>query len=146
MCKDKLSSTCGKKHPSKCVIYEGDLHANTELESCDCHSVEDVIEDINSEIDDINNAIDVSSISADCMTFDVDPDQGKVLINEVVVETVAKVCELATKVEAEEDCPSIFTTDFTCLGLDMGCLTDSCGEPITNLKDLLQALINKVCQ
>lgn len=146
-CKDKIRSTCGKTVNAKCVDYEGPLRADTTLnEECGCYDLEDVIEDINIGIDDINNEIDVSDITSDCITFETNED-GEIVIEEVVKKTVAKVCELSQSFEDEfvADCPPVFGKDITCLNLDMKCLADACGAPITNLKDLLQALIDQTC-
>ena len=35
--------------------------------------------------------------------------------------------------------------DITGFNLDFDCLVDPCGDPITNLKTLLQLLINQAC-
>lgn len=145
-CKGKVSATCGKKHNAKCIDYEGTLHNNTELEDCGCFNLEDVVEDINAEIDDINEAIDVSGISSDCLTFETN-DEGVVVINEVVTKVVEKLDEFCTTLQeqAEGECPAIFEADITCLNLDFACLTDPCGQQITTLKGLLQALIYNTC-
>ena len=145
-CNDRLSRNCGKKHPATCIDYEGDLHENTNLDECDCHTLEDVIEDINDELDDINKQIDLSELGDSCFNFETD-DEGRIVVKEVLLKFEEAICDLqdATSTEDESGCPSIFTEDISCLNLDFGCLTDPCGGQITNLKDLLQALINQVC-
>lgn len=145
-CKGKVSATCGKRHNAKCIDYEGTLHNNTELDDCGCHNMEEVVEDINSELNDINDAIDVSGISSECLEFETN-DEGVVEINEVVTKVVTKLDEFCNTLgeTPEGECPAIFEADITCLGLDFGCLTDPCGEQITTLKTLLQALIYNTC-
>lgn len=144
-CKDKISNTCGKKINAKCVDYEGVLHENTELEDCNCHSVEAVIEDMNVALNTINESIDLSILGDDCI--DYDKVDGKIQVKEALKKLEECVCELKSKVDDvdAEDCPAIFSTDISCLGLDFECLTDPCDEPIGDLKDLLQALITQTC-
>lgn len=144
-CGSKVSSTCGKRINAKCVDYEGELHNDTELDSCDCPNVEDVIEDINNTLNNIKDGLDTSGLGNQCITYnEVD---GEVSISEALLRLEEKICEISDhlNISEEEDCPTVYTQDLTCVGLDMSCLVDPCGEPITDLKTLLQALINKVC-
>lgn len=143
-CGDKLKYTCGKRTNAKCVDYEGDLHNETSLESCDCYNVEEVIEDINGTINDITNAIDLADLGGLCITYPL--TDGKILVKDALKKIEEKLCELADAVELDPpDCPTIFSQDISCLGLDYECLTDACDNDITNLGELLQALITQVC-
>jgi hypothetical protein len=142
-CSDKVSRTCGKKHPAKCIDYEGDLHSNTQLEECDCHNLEDVIEDLNNTVDYIFDAIDMSELGNDCLTYDL--TDGKLLIKTVIKKLEEEICKLKEATAIEADCNPIYTEDFTCLGLDLDCLSDACNNPITNLGDLLQAMVTQIC-
>lgn len=146
-CNDKLSNTCGKKHNARCVDYEGILHDNTELDSCNCHSVHDVLEDIGLSLNDINEQIDLSNLGSDCITYNKD-SKGRIIVNEALGKIEEELCKLKNTVEDTDStgCPSIFSEDISCLNLDFGCLTTPCGDSITNLKDLLQALINNTCE
>lgn len=142
-CKDKITSTCGKKVNAKCVDYEGTFHDESELTTCDYPSVEDVIEDINVTLNEITAALDTSGLGDSCITYtEVD---GKITIKEALLRLEEKVCALSSAIDTS-GCPPVFSQDITCVGLDYGCLVDPCGNPITNLKDLLQALINISCQ
>jgi len=145
-CKDKISRTCGKKINAKCVDYEGTLHDNTELEDCDCHSVEDVIEDINVAINAINESIDLSELGDSCITYD--KEDGKILVKEALKKLEECVCDLKDRLDDTDStgCPAIFSEDISCLGLDFMCLSDPCGAPIQNLGQLLQALITQTCE
>lgn len=142
-CSDKVSRTCGKKHSAKCVDYEGDLHANTELETCDCHNLEDVIEDLNTAVDSLFDAIDMSDLGNDCLTYEL--TDGKVLIKTVIKKLEEEICKLKEATSIDADCNPIYDEDISCVGLNMDCLSDACNNPITNLKDLLQAMITQIC-
>ena len=46
-------------------------------------------------------------------------------MKEALAKIEEKVCELADAIELDPpDCPTIFTEDISCLGLDFECLTD----------------------
>jgi hypothetical protein len=143
-CSDKVSRTCGKKVNAKCVDYEGELHNNTELEECDCHNLEDVIEDLNTGLNTIFDAIDLSELGNDCLTYEL--ENGKVLVKNALKKFEEEICKLKEATATDVDCNPIYTEDFTCVGLDLECLSDPCNNPITNLGDLLQAMITQICQ
>lgn len=145
-CNDKISLTCGKKINAKCVDYEGTLHNDTQLTNCGCYNLEDVVEDINNTINNITDALDTSGLGDSCITYT--EVGGEITIKEALLRLEEKICEIADFVSLATPaaCPPIFTQDITCLGLDFECLVDPCGDPITNLKDLLQALITKSCE
>lgn len=143
-CSGKISDTCGKKHNAKCITYEGDLHANTELENCDCHNLEDVIEDLNLAIDNINEAIDLSGLGDDCLDYDL--VDGILLVKNALKKFEEEICDIKDILGTNTGCDPVFTADISCVGLDFECLSDACGSPISNLKELLQALITQSCQ
>lgn len=142
-CSDKVSRTCGKKVNAKCVDYEGDLHENTNLEVCDCHNLEDVIEDINTGLNTIFDAIDLSGLGDDCLTYEL--EDGKILVRNALKKFEEEICKLKAATAIDADCNPIYTEDISCLGLNMDCLSDPCDNPITNLGDLLQAMITQIC-
>jgi hypothetical protein len=144
-CKDKISNTCGKKINAKCVDYEGTLHEGTELEACDCHSVEAVIEDMNVAINNINDSINLEDLGDSCITYD--KVEGKIQVIEALKKLEECVCDLKDKVNATDNsgCPEIYSSDISCLNLDFSCLVTPCGDQIENLGELLQALINQTC-
>lgn len=144
-CNDKISRTCGKKINAKCVDYEGELHDNTQLEQCECHNVEEVIEDMNLALNEIYESIDLSDLGDSCI--DYEEVDGKIQVKEALKKLEECICELKDQVEDtdNEGCPAIFSADISCLGLDFMCLTDPCGAQIQNLGELLQALITQTC-
>lgn len=151
-CNDKIKSRCLSKTNARCVDYEGDLHADTNLDPDDCHSVDEVIEDINAELDDINSELDLEGIDESCIDFE-EATPGTVNTNEAILAVVKKLKEVMQHVgmscddcpECEPSCNPIFEEDISCLGLDYGCLADECGDQPTNLKSLLQIIINQTC-
>lgn len=151
-CKNKIEDRCLSKTNARCVDYEGTLHADTNLDIEDCHSVEEVIEDINEELDEINGEIDLDGIDESCIDFQ-EAEPGNIKTKEAILAVVLKLKEVMAHVGMScDDCPDcsptcnpIFTEDISCLGLDYKCLADACGEQPTNLGELLQVIIDQVC-
>jgi hypothetical protein len=137
-CKDKISTTCGKRINSRCIDYEGNLSGCTELAGCPKHTVHEVLEDMSERITTFCETLDLSETNTGCVTVEV-----KTLKN-LFESLYSEVCEIKDKLP-DEECPSIFTQDVTCLGLDYKCLTDACGEQPKSIKDVLQLLIDNAC-
>lgn len=121
-CKDKVKATCGGKTNAKCVKYEGDLSEYSKLEQCDCLDIEEVIEDLNSQIEDLNDKVDVSSLEGGCMTYGNSPTPASIL--QIHAD---KICELATKID-NENCTDCGSTQ------DCGTIVDCCGAVVVGLK------------
>lgn len=151
-CKDKINSRCLNKTNARCVDYEGGLHEDTNLDPDDCHSVDDVIGDINDELDEINTEIDLTGIDESCIDFE-EAVPGDITTKEAIIAVVKKLKDVMQHVnmscddcpECEATCNPIFKEDIACLGLDYKCLADACGVQPTNLGDLLQIIIDQVC-
>ena len=149
-CNNKISDRCVKKTTALCTTYEGFLSEGSDLTESPCLNVQEVIEDINVQIDEITADINVSGLIHDqCITYPV--LGGKVNVRSAVYTLNTRVKELMTFVGMQcdgsslSDCPSVFTQDISCLGLDFCTLTDACGEQPTTLKEVLQLLINAAC-
>lgn len=105
-CKDKISDRCTTKINAVCVKYEGTLHADTLLDVEDCHNLEEVIEDINTELDDINTQIDVTVLGDACIEYT--PAGDELTVADVLLEHEAQICALieATGLNDPEPCPT----------------------------------------
>lgn len=143
-CNDKIEYTCGKKVNARCVDYEGKHSECTNLTECSSRSVHTTLEDIADQLTDLCNKVDTSGLSDSCLTYD-ESDGEQVRIVDILNKLQEEVCALKDIVEAEEACPSIFTQDISCLGLDYNCLADPCGVQPQNLAELLQLIINQAC-
>ena len=105
-CRDKISDRCTTKLNAVCVKYEGTLHADTELDVNDCHTLEEVIEDINTELDDINVQIDVTALGDACIEYT--PAGDELSVSDVLLEHEAQLCALieATGINDPAPCPT----------------------------------------
>ena len=150
-CNNSGINTCGKISFSKCVRYEGALHAETALDVCDDLSVQEVIEDIGLELDDINSEIDLSALGQGCLEYTKNTD-GEVEVKDALLAMETKICELVEYTGmTDSNCPTcpdacspIYNTAIECLGLDYGALVDSCGNQPATLGELLQVMINQI--
>jgi len=148
-CRDKIKDRCLKKVNATCVDYEGALSSETNLDPLDCHTVEEVLEDMNDQLDDIYEQIDLDGIDESCIDFQ-EEETGKIKVKEAILALTSKLKDIMEHVgmscdncpECEPSCNPIFTEDITCLGLDFGCLVDPCGNQYTTLKDVLQGIID----
>ena len=149
-CNNKISDRCVKKTTALCTTYEGTLAGGSSLTESPCLNVQEVIEDINLQIDKIDFDINVSELVNDvCIDYPIIGD--KVNVRSAVYTLNTRVKELMAFVGMNcdgseiSDCPAIFNHSISCLGLDFCTLTDACGEQPTNLKEVLQLLINSAC-
>ena len=142
-CKDKISYTCGKRTNARCVDYEGKLSECTELDAgCRIHTVHEVLEDVGEQLTSHCNDLDMTKVEKDCLEL----DSAEPKLPEVLTAVISKLCAIGEQVEGE--CHPVFTAPIACVGLDYGCLVDECGVEAapTNLKELLQIMINQICQ
>jgi hypothetical protein len=148
-CNNKISDRCVKKTSALCVNYEGTLSEDTQLIVSPCLNVEEVIEDINSQLDLIQSKIDVESLSAD-VCIDYPLDAGIVTAKTAILELNTRIKDLMEFVGMEcdgsptQDCPKVFTDNIDCLGLDYGVLVDACGAQPTDLKGVLQIILDSL--
>jgi|LakMenE29Apr09ns_1017244.scaffolds.fasta_scaffold12302_2 hypothetical protein len=151
-CNNKISDRCVKKTSAICVNYEGYLSDDSALTASACLNVEDVIEDISNQLNLIQEKINVESLSADtCIDY---PTDG-INFAPPIVTTKTAILELNTRIKdlmefvgmtcdgsLAQDCPKVFTDNIDCLGLDYGVLVDACGDQPTNLKEVIQILLD----
>lgn len=141
-CRDSIDYGCGsKKVNARCVDYEGKHSKCSEVGDCESVSVHKTLESITKQLDEICNNFDFSDVSTSCIG--VEPSDKN--LPKILSEIVKQLCEVKEKIP-NEDCPSVFTQDISCLDIDSGCLADDCNNPPSNMVELLQLLINKACE
>lgn len=100
-CGNKISDTCGgKKTTATCVKYEGEIPDYSDLNECDCYTVEEVTEDIYTELGDVKEEIDLEGLESDCIDFTL--TNGKVLVKDAIFALTEKVCEIEALLPSEE--------------------------------------------
>ena len=138
---NKLKNTCGIKTPSRCVFYDLDLPEFSKLSILnECITIEETTNDLYNITDLVLSSIDTKELGKQCLKYKVSQNKYKpfediVFIKDILLKFEEEICSLKEK----------NTSNDNSLELDFKCLTDSCNNQITSLKDLLQVLINEVC-
>lgn len=140
-CNDKISNICVDPIKSTCVDYEGSLGENTTIKD-ECVTQHEVNEDLYTITDNIIENQDTSELGDLCLTYTI--TDGKILPKSVFEVHEQEICDLKDRVQQLEGM-DFGALDITGFNLDYQCLVDPCGDPITDLKTLLQLLINKAC-
>lgn len=138
-CDQKRKHKCGTKQQAICTSYKGDIPEYSKLHDEDCITIEETTNDTYELISDIRDRLDLTGYNRKCIS--VDKSQFKYdkeedyKLTDILNELTEKVCELGG---GDDDGDS--------LDLDFKCLVSPCGNEISTLKDLLQTLINEVCE
>lgn len=139
-CKDcgSLSDMCGEKVYAPCVNVEMEFPDFSSLEGKECSTLDKILDDIYSLIGE--NIINIEDYDSDCLEFEED-----ITVISILNKLTEEVCTLKT-IETEK--LDILNTEIS--GIDLSCLNgvDPCFDinaPI-KLKDLLQILVDKICE
>lgn len=134
-CTGDISNLCAEYQESPCVRYDGPLGSLTTITD-NCVNQYKVNEDLYNITDTINNKLNIDNLTSTCITIPTDAT-----IGDIIILYEDKLCELQDKVD-NIDYSQI---DISTWGLDIDCLVDSCGDPITKLGQFLQAITTNTC-
>ena len=140
--KNKLKHKCGIKTPSTCVFYDLTLPEISKLSILeDCISIEDTTSDTYSLFQSVFQSIDTDGLGDKCLTYETTkslykPTEDVILVKTVLLKFEDEICKIKEQLPVTDE-P---------LNLDFKCLVDPCGETITTELQLLQILINTVCE
>ena len=139
---NKLKNTCGIKTPSRCVFYDLDLPEFSKLSILnECITIEETTNDLYNITDLVLSSIDTKELCKQCLKYKVSQNKYKpfediVFIKDILLKFEEEICELKNETDSNSN---------DSLELDFKCLTNPCNNEINSLKDLLQILINEVC-
>ena len=139
---NKLKHTCGIKTPSRCVFYDLELPEFSKLNILnDCITIEETTDDLYNLTDLILSSIDTKDLGKQCLNYKVSqnkykPSENIIFIKDILLKFEEEICDLKNKLNSGSD---------ESLELDFKCLTGVCNNEIDSLKDLLQILINEIC-
>jgi len=122
------------KTSSSCVVYEGGLPSWTNL-SVGCATLDDVVSNMYSEIGKLQNATNIELLNT-CLDYG-----GDFSLSNVVGVLDGEVCGLKSFQNSVES----GILDISNWNIDLKCLEGECAHNIQTIKDLIQALVNKVC-
>lgn len=126
---------CSERIQSACVFYKKYFPTYSKLDK-NCATIEETTEEIYKNQEYILKSIDTSKLKEDCIDYPNVEIEGKdtILIVDVLQKLQDEICNIKEDTSEEDE-----------LNLDFKCLTSSCGEQISSLKDLLQVLIDEIC-
>lgn len=132
---------CGdRRSNAACVFYDLNVPEYSKLSDEECLTIQETTSDLYKHVTWLRESVEVGE-SDGCLDVEkikdsYNPKTTRYLLKDIVKELSDKVCNLETNNEEQED---------DTLSLDFKCLTTSCGNPISSLKDLLQTLIDEIC-
>ena len=139
-CGDKIKQRCPKDY-ANCTSYESNVNPDSSLLTTSCRTIEETTQDIYDQLGKLATTSDLSELGKKCLTYPkVD---NKYVLKDVLLKLEEKFCELDTAGSTSE--PLTIDSNITSWGLDLDCLQAPCGAQITTFKQLLQAIINKIC-
>lgn len=135
-CRDnKLKYNCGTKHNARCVFYDGNIPAFSDLK--DCITLEETTEEIYEHVQEIEDSIDLSELGKKCIDYSEFQKEKDLKVKEAFLAIESEICLLK---EQDDDC---------CIDiekLDLKCLVDPCDNPINNQTQLMQIIIDQICE
>ena len=140
-CGDKKRNTCFSEQTSTCTKYTGGLSDKSKLLVWKgCINVDDVVEELYKDVDDLNDKVE-AEISNSCIDYGTDIVNGKIDVDKAVEKHDKILCQLL----GNSSQSALNTIDITDWNIYPKCLGDECQTGLHTLKDLIQAIINKLC-
>ena len=139
----KPKHTCGDRSSNaRCVFYDLNIPPFSKLSDSECVTVEETTSDLYNLVSWLRESInienlDIRDLDLQSVLDSYEPTKQRYLVKDVLEGIISQVDDIK-KLAESNDTNSGLELDFKCLG-------SSCGTPITSLKDLLQALIDEVC-
>ena len=136
-CGDKnlLSNTCTVRTNSRCIDYDGNVSNNSSLKNETCINIHDTTEDLYELSENIESQlVPPTLVSNSCLSYPNNPTHSDILLT---LDSV--ICNIKSTQTTN-------ALDYDVKDLDLKCLTTPCGDQISNVRELLQVLIDKVCE
>ena len=139
----KPKHTCGDRSSNaRCVFYDLNIPSFSKLSDSECVTVEETTSDLYNLVSWLRESInienlDIRDLDLQSVLDSYEPTKQRYLVKDVLEGIISQVDDIKKLAESNDTNSG--------LELDFKCLVSSCGAPITSLKDLLQALIDEVC-
>ena len=139
----KPKHTCGDRSSNaRCVFYDLNTPSFSKLSDSECVTVEETTSDLYNLVSWLRESInienlDITDLDLQSVLDRYEPTKQRYLVKDVLEGVISQVDDIKKLAESNDTNSG--------LELDFKCLVSSCGTPITSLKDLLQALIDVVC-
>ena len=139
----KPKHTCGDRSSNaRCVFYDLNIPPFSKLSDSECVTVEETTSDLYNLVSWLRESVnveglDIKDLDLQSVLDSYEPTKQRYLVKDVLEGIISQVDDIKKLTESNDTNSG--------LELDFKCLVSSCGAPITSLKDLLQALIDEVC-
>ena len=139
----KPKHTCGDRSSNaRCVFYDLDIPSFSKLSNNDCVTVEETTTDLYNLVSWLRESVnienlDIRDLDLQSVLDNYEPTKQRFLVKDVLEGIISQIDDIKKLAESNDTNSG--------LELDFKCLVGSCGGPITSLKELLQALIDEVC-
>ena len=134
---NKIKCNCGTRQNARCVYYDAYLPKYSKLDE-DCVSIDETTEELYENQEKILDSIDLVKLGKKCIDYSEFQEEDSLKVNEAFLTFEKEICELKNK--KNDDSYSIDLDK-----IDFKCLSDPCNNEITSLENLIQVLINEVC-
>ena len=132
---NKIKCNCGTHQNARCVYYDAYLPKYSKLDE-DCVNINETTEELYENQEKILDSIDLVELGKKCIDYSEFQEEDFLKVKEAFLTFENEICELKSKISSNSE---------DSLELDFKCLTNPCNNEINSLKDLLQVLINEVC-
>ena len=131
---NKIKCNCGTRQNARCVYYDGYLPKYSKLDE-DCVNIEETTEELYENQERILDSIDLIKLGKECIDYSEFKETNILKVNEALLTIEKEICNLKKNID----------DDNSSLELDFKCLVDPCNNNITSLNQLLQRMIDKIC-
>ena len=139
----KPKHTCGDRSSNaRCVFYDLNTPSFSKLSGSECTTIEETTSDLYSLVSWLRESVnveglDIKDLEIQSVQDSYDNSKQRLLVKDILSEIISQVDDIKKLTDLND-------TD-SGLVLDLKCLGNSCGTPITSLIDLLQTLIDEIC-
>ena len=131
---NKIKCNCGTRQNARCVYYDGYLPKYSKLDE-DCVNIEETTEELYENQERILDSIDLIKLGKECIDYSEFQETNILKVNEALLTIEKEICNLKKNID----------DDNSSLELDFKCLVNPCNNNITSLNQLLQIMIDKIC-
>ena len=136
-CCNGRKNNCGVKTPAICVYYYGYLPEYSDLDK-DCVVLEETTEELYKNQEFILKSIDTSKIQEDCIDYPR-TDDNKILVVDILQKLQDEICSI-------KENPDTPLSNIDLSNIDMKCLEDEPCYNADSLNNVLQTMIDKICE
>ena len=137
---NRISHTCGERTYLICSEYEGTVNTDSSLIEESCLNGQEVVQDIYNQLENL----DLSALGELCLEYV--QENNKNIVKNVLLKFEEEICNLKEELEIVKNRQICDIPITECLPNGFDCLALPCDTSITNLGQLLDAMITKICQ